>query len=131
MLSDVNLAPPVELFQLQKDYQDDNAAQKINLGLGAYRTEEGLPWVLPVVRKVELRIAEMHKHEVQNTLPCFFIKSHHIIYLQDSAYEYVPFLGMSGFSSAAAALLLGPACPAMAEGRVLGVQVTSRTLLAI
>ena len=67
MLSDLNLAPPVELFQLQKDYQDDNAAQKINLGLGAYRTEEGLPWVLPVVTKAELRIAEMHKHEVQNT----------------------------------------------------------------
>ena len=61
----------------------------------------------------------------------FFIKSRHFTYLQDSAYEYVPFLGMSGFSSTAAALLLGPACPAMAEGRVLGVQVIIRTLLDI
>ena len=65
MFNDLNLAPPVKLFRLQKEYQDDFAAQKMNLGLGAYRTEEGVPWVLPVVKKSEIRLADLDEQEVQ------------------------------------------------------------------
>ena len=65
MFNDLNLAPPVKLFRLQKEYQDDFAAQKMNLALGAYRTEEGVPWVLPVVKKSEIRLADLDEQEVQ------------------------------------------------------------------
>lgn len=62
----------------------------------AYRTDEGKPWVLPVVKKVE---AEMAQVESLN-------------------HEYLPILGLESFSSAAAKMLLGSDCAALKEGRV-------------
>jgi aspartate aminotransferase len=40
------------IFQLTARYVADNNPKKINLGVGAYRTNEGKPWVLPTVKKV-------------------------------------------------------------------------------
>ena len=37
-------------------FKKDPSPQKINLGVGAYRTEEGKPLVLNVVRKAEQKI---------------------------------------------------------------------------
>jgi aspartate aminotransferase, cytoplasmic len=42
-----------EIFALQHAYQNDVNSNKVNLGIGVYRTDEGDPWVLPTVRKVE------------------------------------------------------------------------------
>lgn len=39
-------------------FKKDQDPRKLNLGVGAYRTEEGKPLVLDVVRKAERRIAE-------------------------------------------------------------------------
>ena len=33
-----------------------NLSLQVNLGVGAYRTAEGKPWVLPVVKKAEAAI---------------------------------------------------------------------------
>jgi aspartate/tyrosine/aromatic aminotransferase len=38
-------------------YKKDNDSRKLNLGVGAYRTAEGKPLVLKVVRAAEKRIA--------------------------------------------------------------------------
>ena len=54
----VELAPPVAVFKLTADYKADQNPKKINLGVGAYRTDAGDPWVLPTVRKVEKQLAE-------------------------------------------------------------------------
>ena len=62
----------------------------------AYRTEEGKPWVLPVVREAERRLAE---DETLN-------------------HEYLPVLGLESFSTAARDLVLGKDSPAIKEGRV-------------
>jgi aspartate aminotransferase len=35
-------------------YKTDPAEFKVDLSVGAYRTDEGKPWVLPVVEKVKL-----------------------------------------------------------------------------
>jgi aspartate aminotransferase len=38
--------------------QADRHPQKVSLGVGAYRTEEGKPWILPVVKKAEQLLAQ-------------------------------------------------------------------------
>jgi aspartate aminotransferase len=45
-------APPDAIFALTAGYQQDKFDKKVNLGVGAYRDNEGKPFVLPVVRKV-------------------------------------------------------------------------------
>lgn len=62
----------------------------------AYRTDDGKPWVLPVVRKVE---EEMGKDETLN-------------------HEYLPILGFLPFSNAAMKIVLGEDSKALKEERV-------------
>jgi aspartate aminotransferase len=40
---------------LTAGYQQDSFDKKVNLGVGAYRDNDGKPFVLPVVRKVSPR----------------------------------------------------------------------------
>lgn len=42
--------PPDPTLTLNKMYKEDKDPNKISLGVGAYRDEEGKPWVLPSVR---------------------------------------------------------------------------------
>jgi aspartate aminotransferase len=49
----VTLAPPDPIFHVTASYNKDTHPQKINVGVGAYRTDEGKPWILPVVKKVK------------------------------------------------------------------------------
>jgi len=62
----------------------------------AYRTDEGKPFVLPVVRTVEAQITADHTLD----------------------HEYLPIAGLPDFRTAAARLLLGENCPAIVENRV-------------
>lgn len=48
----VSEAPADALFGLMARYRADEATQKVDLGIGAYRDDSGKPWVLPVVKKV-------------------------------------------------------------------------------
>ncbi|XP_071514994.1 aspartate aminotransferase, cytoplasmic [Panulirus ornatus] len=103
--SEVQQAPPIEVFAVSKAFADSTHEKKVNLSVGAYRTDEGKPWVLPVVRKVEAELA------ADTTLN----------------HEYLPILGLESFSTAAAKMLLGASHPAITEGRVTSVQVLSGT----
>jgi aspartate aminotransferase len=38
--------------------QADPHPQKVSLGVGAYRTDTGKPWILPVVKKAEQLLAQ-------------------------------------------------------------------------
>ena len=50
-------SPPVdEPFGLNAEYLSDNDPQKVNLGIGVYRTEAGDPWPLPVVEEAETQL---------------------------------------------------------------------------
>ncbi|KAI9592380.1 pyridoxal phosphate-dependent transferase [Syncephalis fuscata] len=49
----VELAPPDVIFHLTASYKADPTVEKINLGVGAYRDDQGRPWVLPVVQKAK------------------------------------------------------------------------------
>ncbi|KAG5897213.1 hypothetical protein JTB14_022564 [Gonioctena quinquepunctata] len=103
--SEVPVAPPVEVFALTKAYTDDTFTEKVNLGVGAYRTEEGKPWVLPVVRSTEKALAN---DETLNK-------------------EYLPILGLEAFSTAATRMLLGNDSPAVLQNRTFGLQCLSGT----
>ncbi|XP_024081614.1 probable aspartate aminotransferase, cytoplasmic isoform X2 [Cimex lectularius] len=102
---DVPSAPPIEAFTLKKIFEDDDFPQKVNTGIGVYRTAEAKPWVLPCVKQVELAMAQDD-------------------YLN---HEYLPVLGMNQFCKVATNLLLGTTSPAILEHRAIGVQSLSGT----
>uniref|UniRef100_A0A4D5R9V9 Aspartate aminotransferase n=1 Tax=Scolopendra viridis TaxID=118503 RepID=A0A4D5R9V9_SCOVI len=103
--ANVPAGPPIEVFAVNKAYLDDPSDNKVNLSIGAYRTDEGKPWVLPVVHKVEQQIAS---DETLN-------------------HEYLPVLGMDSASSAATKMLLGHEHPAVIENKAFGIQCLSGT----
>ena len=86
-------------------FRADTHPKKVNLGVGAYRTDEGVPWVLPVVSKIEKELAN------------------------DASlnHEYLPINGLPEFCDAAAKLALGDDSTALKEGRAGGVQALSGT----
>lgn len=75
----------------------------MNLGVGAYRDNDGKPVVLDVVREAEKRIAG------------------------EKVMEYLPIAGYKPFVDSAVALALGDDNPAIKEGRVSAVQSLSGT----
>ena len=104
----VQAAPPIEVFQLGRDFQADSFPEKVSLGVGAYRTDQGKPWILPVVKKAEAILAGQVEAEEIN-------------------HEYLPVLGLESFTSAATKMLLGSDSPALAEKRAAGLQALSGT----
>lgn len=54
VFSKTPLAPADAIFALTAAYVADQTKEKVNLGVGAYRDNDGKPYVLPVVRKVRL-----------------------------------------------------------------------------
>jgi len=98
-------AAPIEVFFMNKKFIDEPATQKVNLTIGAYRTEEGKNWVLPVVHQAELNLAN------DATLD----------------HEYLPVLGFEKFTKAASELVLGFDSVALKEGKAFAVQCLSGT----
>lgn len=58
MGSTIPLAPPDPILGVGVAFRADTCAEKVNLGIGAYRTSEGKPLVLKCVRQAEKRITE-------------------------------------------------------------------------
>ncbi|RKP39942.1 pyridoxal phosphate-dependent transferase [Dimargaris cristalligena] len=102
--ADVPLAPPDAILNLSTMYKSDTSDQKVDLGVGAYRDNDGKPWVLPVVRKAEKQIADAQLE-----------------------HEYLPIAGLKSFTDAAAVLLLGSDNPAIVDQRVVSFQTISGT----
>lgn len=51
---DLQVSPADITFGLMADFDADSHAKKVSLIAGAYRDENGKPWVLPSVREVLL-----------------------------------------------------------------------------
>jgi len=105
MFGHVQLCPPDVVFGLNAEYHADTSSDKVNLGIGAFRTNEGKPYVLPVVAKVEEMMAS------DRTLN----------------HEYLPIEGLHAFSEGATRLVLGADCKAITENRVCAIQGLSGT----
>ena len=59
-LRHVPMAPADPILSLSVGYKADTNPNKVNLGIGAYRSEDGKPYVFPVVRKAEKMICDNH-----------------------------------------------------------------------
>ncbi|KAG0326193.1 Aspartate aminotransferase, cytoplasmic [Podila humilis] len=101
----VSGAPADMIFALTAAYKADTDPNKINLGVGAYRSEEGKPWVLPVVKKAD----------------------HILVDDENLDHEYLPILGLESFRKSSVKLILGADSKAIAEGRVGAAQCISGT----
>ena len=106
--SSVALSPPDAIFNIVTMYKADPAELKLNLGVGAYRTDEGEPLVLNVVKKAEKAITEQ-------------------ICEQNINLEYLPITGLPAFREETTKLILGSESAAIAEGRVACCQSLSGT----
>jgi aspartate aminotransferase len=89
----------------QLAYKADPDANKVDLGIGAARDDNGKPMVFPVVRKIE---EELAKDLSRNK-------------------EYLPIDGLESFVKGASVLLFGKDHPILASGRVCAVQTLSGT----
>lgn len=108
MFGNISAAPPVEVFKLSADYQADQSPNKVSLGVGAYRDDQGKPWILPVVKKAETQLAKDIEEEKIN-------------------HEYLPVLGYGTYSEAAVQLILGSDSYAVNNGLSFGIQCLSGT----
>ncbi|KAA8525291.1 hypothetical protein F0562_007146 [Nyssa sinensis] len=98
-------APEDPILGVTVAYKKDPSPIKLNLGVGAYRTDEGKPLVLNVVRRAEQLL------------------------VNDSSRvkEYLPIVGLADFNKLSAKLILGAESPAIQENRVTTVQCLSGT----
>ncbi len=103
--ADLAVAPPDAIFGVTAAYEKDPDPCKINLGVGAYRTDTGEPYVLNVVKKVE--------HDILNDAKI--------------NKEYLPIDGLPQLRKVAAGLIFGDNSTVVREGRVATIQSLSGT----
>nr|QED12507.1 aspartate aminotransferase [Selenicereus undatus] len=105
VFANIAQAPEDPILGVTVAYNKDTSPVKLNLGVGAYRTEEGKPVVLNVVRKAEQMLVNDPSR----------VK------------EYLPILGLADFNKLTAKLILGADSPAIQEDRVATAQGLSGT----
>ncbi|URD98534.1 Aspartate aminotransferase [Musa troglodytarum] len=105
VFANVVQAPEDPILGVTVAYNKDPSPVKVNLGVGAYRTEEGKPLVLNVVRRAEQLLVNDPSR----------VK------------EYLPITGLADFNKLSAKLIFGADSPAIQENRVATVQCLSGT----
>lgn len=102
--ANVPAGPPDPILGVTEAFKNDQSSKKINLGVGAYRDENGKPYVLPSVRKAEEKV---------------------LASLGDK--EYLPITGLGSFTANAAKLAYGQDSAPLKEGRIAITQSISGT----
>ncbi|KAJ6995151.1 hypothetical protein D5086_013964 [Populus alba] len=100
----IAMAPPDPILGVSEAFRADTDAKKLNLGVGAYRTEELQPYVLDVVKKAENLMLERGENK-----------------------EYLSIEGLAAFNKVTAELLFGADNPVIKQQRVATVQGLSGT----
>lgn len=59
--SDVELAPADPILKLSLAFKEDQEPNRVNLGVGAYRGEDGKPFVFGVVKDADVLLAKATK----------------------------------------------------------------------
>ena len=86
--SGVAMGPPDPILGVTEAFKKDTNPKKINLGVGAYRDDNGKPYVLPCVKEAEKKITAANLD-----------------------HEYLPIGGNAKFCQAAAELAFGNGSP--------------------
>ncbi|XP_070616688.1 aspartate aminotransferase, mitochondrial [Erythrolamprus reginae] len=100
----VEMGPPDPILGVTEAFKRDSSAKKMNLGVGAYRDDNGKPYVLNCVRKAEAQMAAKKMDK-----------------------EYLPIAGLADFNKASAELALGETNEVIQSGRYVTVQTISGT----
>eukprot|EP00020_Sapocribrum_chincoteaguense_P006676 CAMPEP_0170753572 /NCGR_PEP_ID=MMETSP0437-20130122/12562_1 /TAXON_ID=0 /ORGANISM="Sexangularia sp." /LENGTH=408 /DNA_ID=CAMNT_0011092695 /DNA_START=46 /DNA_END=1272 /DNA_ORIENTATION=- len=98
------LAPPDAILGITEAFKKDDNPHKMNLGVGAYRSNEGAPFVLPVVREAERLLLE-----------------------QQLDMEYAPIDGLASFTRSSSVLALGAPLSDETSPRTASLQTLSGT----
>jgi len=101
---EVPLAPIDPVFWTKNAFNADKHPNKINLGIGAYRTNEGKPWTLSCVEKAKA-----------------------IITKQNGNHEYLDISGMEELCRCSQDLVFGTEFTSAQRGRIGSVQTLSGT----
>lgn len=104
----VEAVPPDAIFLTKQLYGKCSDPKKVNLGIGAYRTNEGKPYVLKCVQEAETRILQATKEGKLNK-------------------EYLGQGGDASFTKAAASLVFGADNPVLTSGHLASIQTLSGT----
>ena len=97
----INPVPLDPIFELAKRYAEDTFPEKVDLGIGAYRSDDGKPYLLNVVKEVEKALAA-----------------------EEIPKEYLRIDGMEEFTHGATQLLYGSGAP---YDRIYAMQTLSGT----
>jgi len=100
----VPMGPPDAIIGITEAFKKCEDPNRMNLGVGAYRDDEGKPWVLPSVRKAEEKI-----------------------FARNLDKEYLPIVGHAGFRAEAAKLAFADAGNVVPDGRYANTQTISGT----
>ncbi|RLN55121.1 hypothetical protein BBJ29_003475 [Phytophthora kernoviae] len=103
-LASVPMGPADPILGLTDRFNKDTDSRKITLGVGAYRDDEGKPYVLPSVQEAEQRIIASGKNK-----------------------EYAGIAGQKDFVDLSLKFAYGDDCQALKDGRITGVQTISGT----
>jgi aspartate aminotransferase, mitochondrial len=102
------MGPPDPILGLNDAFNKDTDTKKVNLGVGAYRDDNGKPWMLPSVVEAEKRLLEKGWNGVQQK-------------------EYAGIVGIKEFNDASLKFAYGADSPVIKENRVAAAQVLSGT----
>ncbi|RWS11706.1 aspartate aminotransferase-like protein [Dinothrombium tinctorium] len=98
------MGPPDAILGITEAYKRDTNPKKINLGVGAYRDDEGKPYVLPSVKQAEEALMSKNLDK-----------------------EYAPISGIPDFCKAAAVLAFGEHSPVIQQKLNATIQGLSGT----
>jgi len=102
--SGVEMGPPDAILGVSEAFKKDSNPKKMNLGVGAYRDDNGQPFVLPSVRKAEKLIMDRELNK-----------------------EYAPIGGEGDFCNESAKLAFGNDSSVVKDGRNVTIQGISGT----
>ncbi|KAH9127447.1 hypothetical protein LEN26_002326 [Aphanomyces euteiches] len=103
-LASVPMGPADPILGLTEKFNKDTDPRKVSLGVGAYRDDNGKPYVLPSVREAEERLLKANKNK-----------------------EYSGIGGTKDFVDLSLKFAYGDDSQALKDGRVVGVQTISGT----
>ncbi|KAK9776849.1 putative Aspartate aminotransferase [Seiridium cardinale] len=102
VFANATFVPPDAIFDVTRRYIADESPDKMNLGQGTYRDENGKPWILPSVRIAEERLRPNMDH------------------------EYLPIAGLQAFREEAVKMVFHGSKP-LSEERIASCQSLSGT----
>jgi len=78
------MGPPDAIIGLTEAYLTDDFPKKVNVGVGAYRGDDGKPYVLPCVREAEQIILNQQLDHEYAGMVCVFVSLKIYDYFRDS-----------------------------------------------